>query len=110
MDKPLAVKLRPNSLKEVVGQTHLIGKDKVLTNLVHNKKLFSMILYGPPGIGKTSIASALVHDLGVRYRMLNAVSNNKKDFVVSSSKMPTLIILKQNNSLNRAALIWWCCC
>lgn len=95
MDKPLAIKLRPNSLKEVVGQKHLIGKNKVLTNLVKNKKLFSMILYGPPGIGKTSIATALVHDLGIRYRMLNATSNNKKDFdvVVEEAKMYDGIVL-----------------
>ena len=59
MNKPLALQLAPNSLKEVIGQTHLIGKDKILTNLVKNKKVFSMILYGPPGIGKTSIANAI---------------------------------------------------
>ena len=95
MDKPLAIKLRPNSLKEVVGQKHLIGKNKVLTNLVKNKKVFSMILYGSPGIGKTSIATALVHDLGIRYRMLNATSNNKKDFdvVVEEAKMYDGIVL-----------------
>ena len=95
MDKPLAVKLRPNSLKEVIGQTHLIGKNKVLSNLVKNKKLFSMILYGPPGIGKTSIANALVNDLNIRYRMLNATSNNKKDFdiVVEEAKMYDGIVL-----------------
>ena len=65
MDKPLALKLAPISLKDVIGQTHLIGKGKILSNLVKNKKIFSMILYGPPGIGKTSIANALVNDLGV---------------------------------------------
>ena len=53
MDKPLALKLAPKSLKEVYGQSHLIGKDRVLTNMVKNKKIFSMILYGRPGIGKT---------------------------------------------------------
>lgn len=95
MDKPLAIKLRPKTLKDVIGQKHLIGKDKVLTNLVKNKKLFSMILYGPPGIGKTSIAQALVNDLGIRYRMLNATSNNKKDFdiVVEEAKMYDGIVL-----------------
>ena len=56
MDKPLAIRLRPNSLKDCLGQKHLIGPKKVLTNLVDNKKIFSMILYGKPGIGKTSIA------------------------------------------------------
>ena len=95
MEKPLAVKLAPTSLSEVLGQEHLIGKGKILTNLVKNKKLFSMILYGKPGIGKTSIATALVHDLGVRYRFLNATINSKKDFdiVVEEAKMYDGIVL-----------------
>ena len=63
MDKPLAVQLRPTSLKECLGQKHLIGENKVFSNLVKNKKIFSMILYGKPGIGKTSIAISLVNDL-----------------------------------------------
>ena len=89
MEELLAIKLRPTKLSEVIGQKHLIGKDKVITNLVKNKKLFSMILYGMPGIGKTSIAMAIVSELGVTYRMLNAVINNKKDFdtVVEEAKM-----------------------
>ena len=58
--EPLAVKLRPKKLNDVIGQTHLIGKDKILSNLVKNKKLFSMIFYGKPGIGKTTIATAIV--------------------------------------------------
>ena len=95
MDKPLALKLAPNSIDEVIGQKHLIGKGKVLRNLVENKKIFSMILYGPPGIGKTSIANAIVKDLGVRYRFLNATMNNKKDFdvVVEEAKMYDGIVL-----------------
>jgi len=82
MEKPLAVKLRPKSLSECLGQHHLIGEDKIFSNLVKNKKLFSMILYGKPGIGKTSIATSLVNDLGVRYRLLNATINDKHDFQV----------------------------
>ncbi len=95
MEKPLAVKLAPTSLSEVLGQEHLIGKGKILTNLVKNKKLFAMILYGKPGIGKTSIATALVHDLGIRYRFLNATINTKKDFdiVVEEAKMYDGIVL-----------------
>ncbi len=95
MNKPLALKLAPTSIKEVIGQTHLIGKNKILTNLVKNKRLFSMILYGKPGIGKTSIANAIVNDLGVRYRFLNATINNKKDFdiVIEEAKMYDGIIL-----------------
>ena len=95
MSTPLALKLAPTTLKEVIGQKHLIGKDKILTNLVKNKKVFSMILYGKPGIGKTSIANALVKDLGLRYRFLNATTNNKKDLevVIEEAKMYGEIIL-----------------
>ena len=95
MNELLAIKMRPNKLSDVVGQKHLIGDGKILTNLVNNKKLFSMILYGKPGIGKTSIAISLVNELGIRYRMLNAVVNNKKDFdtVVSEAKMYNGLVL-----------------
>ena len=78
MSTPLAVKLAPNSLKDIIGQKHLIGNSKVITNMVNNNYLTSMILYGKPGIGKTSIANAIVNTLDKKYRMLNAVINNKK--------------------------------
>ena len=95
MDKPLAIKLAPNNLKEVIGQKHLIGKGKILSNLKKNKKLFSMILYGKPGIGKTSIANAIVKELGIRYRFLNATINTKKDIdvVIEEAKMYDGIVL-----------------
>ena len=95
MDKPLALKLAPKSLDEVIGQKHLIGDGKVLTNLANNHKVFSMILYGRPGIGKTSIANALVKQLGVKYRFLNATINNKHDFdvVVEEAKLYDGIVL-----------------
>ena len=95
MEELLAIKMRPQKLSDVVGQKHLIGKGKILSNLVKNKKLFSMILYGKPGIGKTSIALAIINELGCRYRMLNAVINNKKDFdtVVEEAKMYNGLVL-----------------
>ncbi len=95
ISKPLALKLAPKSLKDVYGQKHLIGKGKILSNLVNNKKIFSMILYGKPGIGKTSIATALINDLGYKYRYLNATINNKKDLetVIEEAKMYDGIIL-----------------
>ncbi len=95
MDKPLALKLAPTTIEDVIGQKHLIGKDMILSNLVKNKKLFSMILYGKPGIGKTSIASAIINDLGVRHRFLNATINSKKDLdiVIEEAKMYDGIVL-----------------
>ena len=95
MNEPLAIKLRPQTLNDVVGQTHLIGENKILSNIVKNKHLFSMIFYGKPGIGKTTIANALVNELGLKYRSLNAVINNKKDFdiVVEEAKMYGNIVL-----------------
>ncbi len=105
MNKPLALKLAPKSIKDVIGQTHLIGKDKILTNLIKNKKVFSMILYGKPGIGKTSIANAIVNDLGVKYRFLNATINNKKDFdiVIEEAKMydGLVLIMDEIHRLNK---------
>ena len=91
----LADSIRPSKLSDIIGQEHLVCKDKVLYNLIKNKKLFSMILYGNPGIGKTSIAYACVQELGVRYRLLNAVVNNKEDFnvVIEEAKMYGEIVL-----------------
>lgn len=95
MNKPLAQKLAPTTLDEVIGQKHLVGEGKILSNLVKNKKLFSMILYGKPGIGKTSIANAIASDLGLRHRFLNATVNTKKDLdiVIEEAKMYGGIIL-----------------
>lgn len=105
MNKPLALKLTPNSIDEVIGQKHLLGEGKILRNLVENKKIFSMILYGKPGIGKTTIATAMVKDLGVRYRFLNATINNKKDFdvVVEEAKMygGIVLIMDEIHRLNK---------
>lgn len=105
INKPLAVSLAPNNLSEVIGQSHLIGDGKILTNLVKNKKLFSMILYGKPGIGKTSIANAIVKELGVRYRFLNATVNSKKDIdvVIEEAKMygEIVLIIDEIHRLNK---------
>ena len=91
----LANDIRPIKLNDVYGQNHLIGEGKILTNLVKNKKLFSMIFYGNPGCGKTSIANALVNELNMPYRMLYAVMNKKTDFdiVIEEAKMNGQMIL-----------------
>ena len=77
--RPLADVIRPLKLDDVVGQRHLIGEGKIIRNLVKNKKLFSMILYGPCGTGKTTLAYAIINELDLKYEFLNAVINSKKD-------------------------------
>ena len=105
MNEPLAIKLRPKKIDDIVGQQHLVGENKIIRNMVNNKRLFSMILYGKPGIGKTTIATAIVEELGLRYRLLNAVINNKKDFdvVVEEAKMYNgmVVIMDEIHRLNK---------
>ena len=91
----LAEKLRPKILSDIVGQTHIVGENKILNNLVKNKKIFNMILYGKSGIGKTTIALTLMNELKIRYRLLNATVNSKKDFevVFEEAKMYDELVL-----------------
>ena len=91
----LADKLRPQKLSDVIGQQHLVGKNKILYNLVNNKKIFSMILYGKPGIGKTSIANAIVNELNMPYKFLNATTSKKDDFdyAISEARLNGSLIL-----------------
>ncbi|WP_239254046.1 replication-associated recombination protein A [Listeria ilorinensis] len=93
--QPLAYRMRPRSIDEVVGQSHLVGKNKIIDRMVKARQLSSMILYGPPGIGKTSIASAIAGSTKYAFRTLNAVTNNKKDMevVAAEAKMSGTVIL-----------------
>lgn len=93
--KPLAYRMRPRTIEEVVGQQHLVGDGKIIARMVKAKQLTSMILYGPPGIGKTSIASAIAGSTKYAFRTLNAVTNNKKDMeiVAAEAKMSGKVIL-----------------
>ncbi|MED4965293.1 replication-associated recombination protein A, partial [Heyndrickxia coagulans] len=94
-DEPLAYRMRPRTIDEVIGQGHLVGKNKIIYRMVKARQLSSMILYGPPGVGKTSIASAIAGSTKYAFRTLNAVTNNKKDMeiVAAEAKMSGKVIL-----------------
>lgn len=87
--------MRPTTIEEVVGQQHLVGEGKIIWRMVEAKRLSSMILYGPPGIGKTSIASAIAGSTKYAFRMLNAATNTKKDLqiVAEEAKMSGSVVL-----------------
>ena len=101
----LADKLRPKCIDDIIGQKHLVGEDKIIRNLVENNHIVSMILYGKPGIGKTSIACAIANQIDKPYRMLNATINNKQDFdiVIEEAKMngEMIIIMDEIHRLNK---------
>lgn len=77
--KPLAYRIRPVSLDEVIGQEHLVGKDGFLRKSIDNHAMFSLIFYGTPGSGKTTIAEAYASSMKVKAVKLNAVTSSKKD-------------------------------
>ncbi len=96
MKQPLAFTLRPQTLDEVIGQKHLIGEHKVLRKCVEQGVLYSMIFHGPPGTGKTTLASVLANSLSRPYRLFNAVTGNKKalDLIFEEAKItPGLVVI-----------------
>src|SRR5882724_4028370 len=92
---PLAERLRPNSLDELVGQDHLTGKGSILRTAIEQGKVPSMILWGPPGVGKTTIANIIAHSLGVPFYTLSAISSGVKDVreVIEEAKTKERCIL-----------------
>ena len=78
-ESPLASRLRPRTLDEVVGQKHIIGKDKLLYRAIKADKLSSLILYGPPGTGKTTLAKVIANTTKAEFTQINATSAGKKD-------------------------------
>ena len=87
-ESPLAARLRPTSLEEVVGQQHIIGKDKLLYRAIKADKLSSLIFYGPPGTGKTTLAKVIAHTTSAEFTQINATVAGKKDMeeVVEKAK------------------------
>lgn len=95
LTEPLASRMRPRNIDEVIGQQHLVGETGIIRRMVNAKRLSSMIFYGPPGIGKTSIAQAIAGSTAFKFRQLNAVTNTKKDMqmIVDEAKMSGQVIL-----------------
>lgn len=95
MQQPLAYRMRPTKIEEIVGQQHLVCEGKIIWRMVAAKRLSSMILYGPPGIGKTSIASAIAGSSKYAFRMLNAATDSQKDLqiVAEEAKMSGAVVL-----------------
>lgn len=93
--EPLAYRMRPKTIDDIIGQKHLVGENGIIRRMVQAKRLSSMILYGPPGIGKTSIATAIAGSSETKFRQLNAVTDSKKDLqlVAEEAKMSGQVIL-----------------
>ncbi|GAK11328.1 replication-associated recombination protein A [Geomicrobium sp. JCM 19039] len=84
--EPLAFRMRPRTIDEVVGQVHLLGEGALISRMVTAGTLQPMIFYGPPGTGKTSLATALAGSMELRYKLLNAVEHSKKDLQIAAEE------------------------
>ena len=80
-EAPLASRMRPVSLDQVVGQQHIIGKDKLLYRALKADTLSSVIFYGPPGTGKTTLAKVIANTTSAEFKQINATSAGKKEDV-----------------------------
>lgn len=107
--QPLADKLRPQQIDDMIGQTHIIGKGKIINKLIDNKTIPNMILYGPPGTGKTTLANIIANVTGKKYIKLNAVNCGTKEIkdAIDSSKRDLfsyngiILMLDEIQALNR---------
>lgn len=110
-ESPLAARMRPTLLDEVVGQEHIIGKDKLLYRAIQADKLSSIIFYGPPGTGKTTLAKVVANTTQAGFIQLNATNSGKKDIqkVIEDAKMSmsisgkkTILFIDEIHRFNKA--------
>jgi putative ATPase len=105
--QPLAAKIRPKNLSEFIGQSHLVGAGKPLRTAIEKKHMFSFILWGPPGVGKTTLARIYAQSLGADYYELSAVSTGKDDIrqIIqkdTGSGKPKILFLDEIHRFNKA--------
>ena len=112
--QPLASRMRPETLDEVVGQKHIIGKDRLLYRAIRADRLSSIIFYGPPGTGKTTMAHVIANTSSSAFFQVNATTAGKKDMeaVISKAKeimaeKPFCLLMKSIDSIKRSRII--CC-
>ncbi|MGL4971690.1 MAG: AAA family ATPase, partial [Culicoidibacterales bacterium] len=95
MHIPLAHRLRPKTIDDVVGQQHLLGPNRLLRQLIHHKRLISLVFAGPPGTGKTTTAQLLAQAIDLPYEVMNAVTVNKSqiDLMIHRAQMERQLVL-----------------
>ena len=105
MKQPLAFRLRPEHADDIIGQKHLVGEGKIIRRCIEEKTIFSMIFFGPPGTGKTTTATVIANELGIPYRLFNAVVGSKKDldaiFVEAKLAGSLMVIVEEIHRLNK---------
>ena len=105
MRQTLAYRMRPQHLSDILGQQHLIGEHKIFNSFIKTKRPMSMILYGNPGCGKTTLAMCLANDLEIPYRLFNASTGNKKemDTIIEEAKLydGMFVIIDEVHRLNK---------
>lgn len=105
MKQTLAYRMRPQHLSDILGQEHLVQENSILNQFIKTRHPMSMILYGPPGCGKTTIATCLANDLDIPYRIFNASTGNKKemDTIIEEAKLydGLFVIIDEVHRLNK---------